>query len=619
MLNHYALWKYLLILVVIVGGTLYALPNIYGSDPAVQITAKKHSILDQATLDKVTKALTDANLTFKTSELSEEHAVIRFKDVDTQLLATEKTREIIGENYNVAQNIVSASPAWLESIHAAPMYLGLDLRGGLHFLLQVDMEEVINKALEGYASDIRTALRKKDIRTKGLKQTKKDIEIRFDSAEVREKARGVILGEVQDLQAVEFERDNFLFLKVTMSEKSLRERQTGAIKQNITTLRKRMNETGVAEPVIQQQGLDRIVLQLPGVQCSPCMKEMILRSTATLEFRLVDDQSSLQDALKGKIPTGSRLYKFKDGTPILLKKNVIIKGDHITSAVSGVDSSSASPAVFVNLNGAGAKRLANVTKRNIKKRMSVVYLEDRIETKTIGGKQVDEKIHEEYVVNAATIQDVLSNRFQITGLESAQEAQELALFIRSGALAAPVSIVEERTIGPSLGQDSIDKGFKSVVIGLIVVVAFMLFWYRAFGVVANIALAVNLVLIVAALSLLQATLTLPGIAGIVLTVGMAVDANVLIFERIREEVQIGNTPQASIHAGYEKALSTIADANITTLIAAVILFVYGTGPIKGFAITLSIGILTSMFTAIMVTRAIVNMYVKGKRINKLWV
>ena len=619
MLNYYAPWKYLLILLVIGGGILYALPNIYGTDPAVQITAKKYSVLDQGTLDKAVKVLDDKKLSYTSSEMNNDNAIIRFTDVDTQLKATEQVKSVIGDNFHVAQNLVSASPSWLESIRALPMYLGLDLRGGLHFLLQVDMESVLKEAMQDNMNRIRKLLRENKIRHKGYKQNDKVIDFRFATDEIRQEAKNKIRAELQDLQFTEFERDSLFFLQMILSEQGMLERQKTIVQQNITTLRKRINATGVAEPIIQQQGLDRIVLQLPGVQCSPCIKDTILRSTATLQFRLVNDEASIAEALEGKIPPGSELHYFKDKTPILLKKRIIAKGEHVTSAVSGVDQDSASPAVFVNLNSTGANNMSNVTKRNIKKRMAVIYIEDRIDTRIVDGKPVDTKVHEEYVVNAATIQDVLSNRFQITGLDSPKEAQELALFIRSGALAAPVSIIEERTIGPSLGQDSIDKGLKSVIIGMIVVLAFMIFWYRAFGTVANVALAVNLVLIVAVLSLLQATLTLPGIAGIVLTVGMAVDANVLIFERIREEVRNGNTPQASIHAGYEKALSTIADANITTLIAAVILFVYGTGPIKGFAITLSIGILTSMFTAIMVTRAIVNFYVKGKRINQLWI
>jgi preprotein translocase subunit SecD len=371
----------------------------------------------------------------------------------------------------------------------------------------------------------------------------------------------------------------------------------------------------VAEPVIQQQGDSRIVVQLPGIQDSAQAKR-ILSATATLEFRLVDVEHSLQDALAGKLPPGSRLYKERNGKPVLLKKRVIITGDRITGASSGFDQQSGGPAVFINLDGAGARAMAETTKKNIKKPMAVVYIEHKNEAREVNGKTVNTTRKVEEVINVATIQSVFSKRFQITGLE-VQESRELALLLRAGALAAPIRIIEERTIGPSLGQDNIDKGTLSVIVGMLFVVVFMLIWYRGFGLVADVALLVNLVLIVAVLSMLQATLTLPGIAGIVLTVGMAVDANVLIFERIREELRSGNTPQSSINAGYEKALSTIADANITTLIAAVVLYILGTGPIKGFAITLSIGILTSMFTAIMGTRSIINLFVAGRKIKTL--
>lgn len=389
-----------------------------------------------------------------------------------------------------------------------------------------------------------------------------------------------------------------------------------ALQQNVTTLRNRVNELGVAEPVIQQQGESRIVIQLPGIQDSARAKR-ILSATATLEFRLVDVNTSPRDAVEGRVPPTARLYRERDGTPVVLKKRLIITGDRITNASSGFDSESNSPMVSITLDGAGARIMAQTTKKNLKKPMAVVFIEHKESSKVVNGKRerVTRKVEE--VINVATIQGVFSKRFQITGLDDGNEARNLALLLRAGALAAPIRIIEERTIGPSLGADNIAQGLNSVIIGMACVLVFMLFWYRGFGVVANVALLVNLVLIVAVLSMLQATLTLPGIAGIVLTVGMAVDANVLIFERIREEIAVGNTPQSSIHAGYDKALSTIMDANITTLIAAVVLYIFGTGPIKGFAITLSIGIVTSMFTAIMGTRAIVNLSVGGKKIEKL--
>jgi len=405
-------------------------------------------------------------------------------------------------------------------------------------------------------------------------------------------------------------------LLARLTEQTIRDIKKHALQQNVTTLRNRVNELGVAEPVIQQQGDNRIVVQLPGIQDSARAKE-ILSATATLEFRLVDVEHSLQEALAGKVPPTARIYYERNGQPILLKKRVIITGENITNATSGFDQQSGSPAVFINLDSAGARVMAHTTKRNLKKPMAVVFIEYKPVTKIVDGKKVTETRKKEEVINVATIQGVFSKRFQITGLDSVEEARNLALLLRAGALAAPIRIIEERTIGPSLGKENIEQGTESVVVGMLLVILLMAFWYRGFGLVADVALLVNLVLIVAVLSMLQATLTLPGIAGIVLTVGMAVDANVLIFERIREELRNGNTPQSSINAGYEKALSTIADANITTLIAAVVLYIFGTGPIKGFAITLSIGIVTSMFTAIMGTRAIINLVVGGRNIKSL--
>lgn len=616
MLNKYALWKYLLILFIVLIGALYALPNIYGSDPAVQISATKSAPVDKTLIERVTKKLKTANIAYVSTKLGKESLLIRFSDVGNQLKASETLREALGDGYSVAQNIISAAPAWLESINAMPMYLGLDLRGGLHFLMEVSMETVLKQAHEQYVSDIRSILRENKVRYLSVKLSKGLIEVKFRNAELRDKARSIIKSDIRDLKVEDSESDGAFYIVAKMTKVAIREKAQGALKQNITTLRKRVNEVGVSEPIIQQQGDERIVVQLPGVQCSSCIKG-ILSAVASLEYRMVDWKNSVQDALNGHVPSGSRLYYDKKGQPYLLKKRVIVTGQHISSAASGVDRDSASPAVFVNLNSVGAKRMANVTKKNIGKPMAVVFIEEKPVKRMKNGKEVVEFVKTEEVINVATIRDVLSRRFQTTGLDSPKEARQLALLIRSGALAAPVRIVEERTIGPSLGQDNINKGIFSVVVGMVLVIILMAVWYRGFGLVADVALIVNLVLIMAVLSMLQATLTLPGIAGIVLTVGMAVDANVLIFERIREEIRIGNTPQASIHAGYEKALSTIADANITTLIAALFLFIFGTGPIKGFAITLSIGIVTSMFTAIMGTRAIVNLFVGGRKIKTL--
>ncbi len=616
MLNKYALWKNVLILVTVLIGALYALPNIYGSNPAIQITATRAATVDENLVKRVTAELNNLGAEFSNVKIDDDILVIRFKNVEEQLKANDMLRESLGDAYSVAQNIITASPEWLLNLGAKPMYLGLDLRGGLHFLMEVDMDTVLKQGYETFTSDVRRVLRQEKIRYLTVKQLKDSIEVKFRDSATRDEAEAPIRKELEELEVEKNDRDGAFYLSVKMTEASLVERKKSALKKNITTLRKRVNEYGVSEPVIQQQGDDRIVLQLPGVQCSSCVKKT-LSAVASLEFRLVDWKNSVEDALKGRVPVGSRLYYDRQGQPYLLKKRVIMNGQHISSAASGMDSESASAAVYINTNGVGAKRLSNVTRKNIGKPMAVVFIEQKPVVREVNGKEVVTYKKTEEVINVATIQDVLSRRFQITGLDSPKEAHELALLIRAGALVAPIRIIEERTIGPSLGQDNIDKGTLSVIVGLILVVIFMAAWYRGFGLVANVALSVNMILIIAILSLLQATLTLPGIAGIVLTVGMAVDANVLIFERIREELRNGNSPQMSIHAGYEKALSTIADANITTLIAAVVLFIFGTGAIKGFAITLSIGILTSMFTAIMGTRAIVNLFVSGKTIKTL--
>ena len=616
MINKYALWKNVLIILVVLVGALYALPNIYGSDPAIQITATRSAVVDQTLIDRVKTELTNSKLDYGNIKVDDDILVIRFKNVENQLKANDLLRESLGDTYSVAQNLITASPEWLQTINASPMYLGLDLRGGLHFLMEVDMDTVINQANETFTGDVRRILRKDKIRYLTVKQIQDTIEVKFKDNETREKALLPIRKQIEELAGETEDRDDAFYLTLRMTQVALIERKKAALKKNITTLRNRVNEFGVSEPVIQQQGDDRIVLQLPGVQCSSCVKKT-LSAVASLEFRLVDWKNSVEDAINGRPPIGSRLYQDRQGQPYLLKKRVIMNGEHISSAASGLDQESASAAVFINTNGVGSKRLSNVTRKNIGKPMAVVFIEQKPVVREVDGKEVVTYKKTEEVINVATIRDVLSRRFQITGLDNPKEAQELALLIRAGALVAPIRIIEERTIGPSLGQDNISKGTLSVIIGMVLVIVFMAIWYKGFGLVANIALSFNLVLIVAILSLLQATLTLPGIAGIVLTVGMAVDANVLIFERIREELRVGNSPQASIHAGYEKALSTIADANITTLIAAIVLFVFGTGAIKGFAITLSIGILTSMFTAIMGTRAIINLFVSGKTIKTL--
>ncbi len=616
MLNQYPAWKYLLILLIVIVGGIYALPNIYGSDPALQISATRTTSVDTGTDAQIRSLLDSKAIPYRGTELDDKGLLIRFSSVEEQLKAADLVQKQLGDGYTVALNLAPASPAWLNSINALPMYLGLDLRGGLHFLMEVDTETVTRQAYERYGNDFRGLLRSKKIRYLAISQQGDALKLKFRTADLRDKAKSAIRSQTQDLELREQDAEGAYLIIAKMSKQTLQELKKNAVHQNVTTLRNRVNELGVAEPVIQQQGDSRIVVQLPGIQDSARAKK-ILSATATLEFRLVDVEHTVTDALAGRTPPGSRLYRERNGNPILLKKRVIITGDRITHASSGFDNDSGSPMVSVNLDGAGAHSMAKTTKANLKKPMAVVFIEHKADTRIVDGKEVVTTRKVEEVINVATIQGVFSNRFQITGLDNVKESQNLALLLRAGALAAPIRIIEERTIGPSLGQDNIDQGTLSVAIGMVMVVVFMAVWYRGFGMVANVALIMNLVLIVAVLSLLQATLTLPGIAGIVLTVGMAVDANVLIFERIREELRNGNTPQSSIQAGYEKALSTIADANITTLIAAVVLYIFGTGPIKGFAITLSIGIVTSMFTAIMGTRAIINLIVGGRRIKKL--
>jgi preprotein translocase subunit SecD len=496
------------------------------------------------------------------------------------------------------------------------MYLGLDLRGGVHFLMEVDMEAAVKRSIERYSSDLRAVLREARIRYAMIRAEDQGVRVMFRSPEDRDQATSLLRKEFDLLQLEELDNNGKAGILAKPGEQEIREIRQFALQQNILTLRNRVNELGVAEPVIQQQGTRRIVVQLPGVQDTAQAKR-ILGATATLEYRAVDYEHDIEKALAGSVPAGSRLYRERNGNPVLLKKAVIATGDQIVNARSGFDQQSGTPNVSVTLDAKGARSMLKFTKESVGKPMAVVFIENKTETRLVDGKPVKKNIKVEEVVSIATIRDVFSKRFQTTGLDSPQEAHELALLLRSGALAAPIEIVEERTVGPSLGKDNIEQGFNSVLIGFCAVLAFMALYYRVFGLVADMALALNLVLIIAVLSMLQATLTLPGIAGIVLTVGMAVDANVLIFERIREELRNGNSPQASIQAGYEKAFSTIADANITTLIAAIVLLSFGTGPIKGFAVTLSIGIVTSMFTAIMGTRAVINLIYGGRRVARL--
>ena len=617
-MNRYPLWKYLLIVIIVATGCLYALPNIYGKDPALQVSAARGAEVSEVTRYAVEDALDQAGITYGDITVATGNLVVRFQDEETQLRAQDIVKEALGRSYTVALNLAPATPDWLRAFGAEPMFLGLDLRGGVHFLMEVDMEAAVVKAEERYVSDIRTQLRDERIRYKTITRRRDGgLLIRFRDAEQRRLGITEIEDGFPDLELEQpAARDDEFPLIARISETAVKETQRLALQQNITTLRKRVNELGVAEPIIQQQGLQRVVVQLPGVQDTARAKT-ILGATATLDFRMTDEENSAQDALDGRVPAGSRLYYDRAGSPVLLKKQVMLTGDYIIDAASGFDSVSGSPNVSITLDGKGAKRFSDATAEEVGRNMAVVFIENKVETVEVDGEMEKRKDTIEEVINVATIREQLGKRFQITGLDSTEEARNLALLLRAGALAAPIEIIEERTVGPSLGQDNIDKGFQSVKIGFILVLIFMAVWYKAFGLAADVALALNLVLIIALLSMLQATLTLPGIAGIVLTVGMAVDANVLIFQRIREEIRNGNSPQASIHAGYEKAFTTIADANITTLFAAIVLFSFGTGPIKGFAVTLSLGIVCSMFTAIMVTRSIVNLIYGGRKLRKL--
>ncbi len=612
MRNRFPLWKNLLIIVILTLAVIYSLPNFFGEDPSVQLSPSRGTVLDQSTLAQSEKALAEAGLNPKSVELTEKRLLIRFADTEAQLKAADILENRLGDKFTVALNLAPSTPDWLRAVGAQPMYLGLDLRGGVHFMLQVDMDAAVKQAEERYAEDLRSLLRENKIRYVSVDRDNQAIQIKFQDAAALAQAENIIKREIRGL--VLSGGDYVLIAK--LSEPEIREIRRLAVAQNITTLRNRVNELGVAEPVIQQQGEDRIVVQLPGVQDTARAKE-ILGATATLEFRLVDTEHPTPTD-ESKTPLGSRLYRDRNGKPILLQRKVIVTGDQIVDASSGLEQQSGSAAVFVTLNGPGARKMADTTRENIGKPMAVVYIENKSETKDIGGQKVTTKKKVEEVINVATIRDRFSKRFQITGLDSTEEARNLSLLLRAGALAAPVDIVEERTIGPSMGQENIERGVNSNLYGFIAIALFMILYYRVFGLFSVIALGVNVLLLVAALSLMQATLTLPGLAGIALTVGMAIDANVLINERIREELRLGVTPQMAIIAGYERAFATILDSNITTFIAGIALFLLGAGPIRGFAAVLCIGILTSMFSAVVVSRGLVNLtYGQRRKLTKL--
>ncbi|OZG43717.1 protein translocase subunit SecD [Aeromonas sp. A35_P] len=615
MLNRYPLWKYLMVIVVIAIGFLYAAPNLYGEDPALQISASRGAEVKLDTLDLVKATLDEAKIPVKHAAFEHGFILVRFKNTEEQLKARDLVANKLGDNFITALNLAPSTPAWLEAIGANPLKLGLDLRGGVHFLMEVDMGEALAKQQEQMVQDFRSELRTQKIRYSGVRRVGDQVQVVFRDEADQSKAVSFLRRQNPDLTFTTEQKGDEFVLLASLSEAKVKEVKKYALEQNITIIRNRVNELGVAEPLVQQQGAERIVVELPGIQDTARAKE-ILGATATLEFHMVDETADIQAAADGRVPPSSKVYNDRNGRPVVLQKRIILTGDHIVGAQSGFDEYSR-PQVNIKLDGQGGNKMASFTKDNVGKGMATVF----IEYKPVGQPGPDGKRKfrkQEEVINVATIQSRLGSQFRITGIDNANEAHNLALLLRAGALIAPIQIVEERTIGPSLGQQNIDSGMEAIGWAMLVIVLFMGIYYRAFGWVANIALSMNLVLIVGIMSMIPgATMTLPGIAGIVLTLGMAVDANVLIYERIREEIRNGRGVQQAIHLGFDRAFSTIADSNITSLITCVILFGIGTGAIKGFALTLGIGLSASMFTAITVSRAIINLAWGGRRLDKL--
>ncbi|WP_297923279.1 protein translocase subunit SecD [uncultured Agitococcus sp.] len=617
---RYPLWKYILIVIVLLVSAIYSLPNLYPDEPAIQISGANAGVkADKTVLSQAETALKQAGLKFHGSEVQAKGVLLRVNTSDEQLKAQEIVRRALGDGYVVALNLAPTTPEWLLSLNAAPMKLGLDLRGGVHFLLEVDMSKVLEQRQETYATDIKAKFREAKVAYRTVADITNGLTIKFAKEEDRTAAKELLAREYREFVLVPAMRDNELYLDLAFAPEKLKEFSDYAIEQNLTTLRNRVNELGVAEAVVQRQGANRIVVQLPGVQDTAEAKRVLGR-TATLEFRFVDWEH--QGAVDGIAPAGTEIFPMnKTKEPVLLQRKKIVTGDRVVNAQSGFDEYS-NPQVNITLDGRGGKMMADATRDNVGKQMAVLFVEhkQRIKfTTDANGQTVEirEPYVEKNVINRATVQSMLGQQFRITGLDSPEEGKELALLLRAGALAAPMYFVEERTIGPSLGQDNIDKGLLSTQVGFLAVAIMMVVVYRLFGLVANIALFMNVAMMIAVMSAIGAALSLPGIAGIVLTVGMAVDANVLIYERIREELRAGQSPQSAIMAGYDRAYTTILDANLTTLIVAFILFAVGTGPVKGFAVTLSIGIICSMFTAITVTRAVVQLIYGNRRVTKL--
>ena len=600
-MNRYPMWKNIFIAIVILIGFIYTVPNFFGESPAVQVSpAKSSTKLDPALLGTVEEIFKKENIPFDGIYLDARGVKARFANTDTQIKAKDILQTNLGSDYTIALNLLSRSPDWLHSLGAKPMYLGLDLRGGVHFLLQVDMKAALDKAAERYIGDFRTVLRKDRISYTGVLREGQSVQIRFTDAAQLEKAEKILTKDYPNLKFNQSASGEYKILSATLDAAEQKRIQDFALKQNIQTLHNRINELGVAEPIIQQQGADRVVVQLPGVQDTAKAKE-ILGRTATLEIRLVDEEKSdaltLENAEKGKAPIGDEVFKDREGRAILVKKNVVLTGDYITDAGPGVNSQTGQSVVNVTLDGRGARVFQQVTRDNVGKRMAILLIE---------------KGNTEVVTAPVINEEIGGGRVQISGMANTQEATDISLLLRAGALAAPMDIIEERTVGPSMGQDNINRGVHSTLWGFAAIAVMMIFYYMVFGTVSVVALAINLLLLVAILSMLQATLTLPGLAAIALALGMAIDANVLINERVREELRNGNTPQASIHAGYDRAFDTILDSNITTMIAGLALFMFGTGPIKGFAVVHVLGILTSMFSAVVVSRALIN-FIYGYR------
>ncbi|MFA7241897.1 MAG: protein translocase subunit SecD [Sulfuricellaceae bacterium] len=602
-MNRYPLWKYITIAVALLLGLIYTLPNFFGESPAVQVSPMRNmSKVDQMLLLRVEEALKKNNIAYQGAYLDASGVKIRLLDTDTQIKAKDILQTTLGEHFVVALNLLPSSPKWLSNLGALPMYLGLDLRGGVHFLLQVDMKGALDRALERYNGDIRTTLREKKVLYSGIGRVNQSVEVKFRDAAQRTGASSEIQKDFPDLSLKEQDDGADFKLIATLRPEAQKRLQDFALQQNITTLRNRINELGVAEPIIQQHGIDRVVVQLPGVQDTAKAKD-ILGRTATLEIRMVDDEHDINAALNGQIPFGAELYTERKGMPLLVKKNIVLTGDYISDAQPGFDNQSNEAAVHLSLDGRGARLFKQATRENVGKRMAILLIEK--------GKGE--------VITAPVIREEIGGgRVQISGSMTTTEANDVALLLRAGALAAPMDIIEERTVGPSMGAENIAKGFHSNLYGFVAIAFFMMFYYRFFGIISTLSLSANVLFLVGLLSIMQATLTLPGMAAIALTIGMAIDSNVLINERIREELRNGASPQAAIHAGYERAFGTILDSNITTFIAGIALFWLGSGPVRGFAVVLCLGIITSIFSAVMVSRSLVNLtYGRQARLTKV--